>query len=127
MMDYTFDNIGKWVADLATKPKAAQFHTYARLVRDKERQEAERAILDKFNRNNARFGEKDVTIVNDDMAIVKYTSTKNETYYIPVVQDKHPSWWFQTFEGALLGAVSLLKTGSVDAAKYAGKLLEVEM
>jgi hypothetical protein len=124
-MEYNYDNIGQWVAELAEKPKMTQFHTYARVLRDRERQEAERAILDIFDRANAHHGAKDVTIVNNDMAIVKFTSTKSETHYIPVVQNKTPTWWFPTFEEALLGAISLLKTGDVDAAKYACKLMDI--
>lgn len=126
-MEYTLDNINQWVAELAEKPKITQFHTYARVERDKERQEAEKAIMDKFDKNNAYHGAKDVTIVNENMAIVTFTSTKGETHYIPVVQDKPATWWFSTFEGALLGAISFLKTGSADAAKYAGKVLDVAM
>jgi hypothetical protein len=124
-MVYAFDNIGQWVEELATKPKTTQFHTYARVMRDKERQDAERAILDMFDRANAHRGAKDVTIINNDMAIVTFTSTKRETHYIPIVQNKPSYVWFTTFEGALLGAISLLKTGDVDAAKYAAKILEV--
>ena len=126
-MEYTFDNIGQWVEELAAKPKMTQFHTYARVMRDKERQEAERAILDKFDKNNAWLGSKDVTIINDDMAIITFTSRKGETNYIPVVHKKPSHMWFTTFEGAMLGAISILKTGNVDAAKYAGKILNVEI
>lgn len=130
-MEYTFDNIGEWVADLAKKPKMTQFHTYVRVLLDKERQEAEKAILNKFDKNNAYHGAKDVVILNENMAIAIYTASsglmKGETKYIPVVQDKNPVWWFNTFEEALLGAISILKTGDVDAAKYAAKLLEVEV
>ena len=127
-MEYTFDNIGEWVAELAEKPKMTQFHTYARVVRDLERQETERAILAQFDKNNAWFGAKAVTIINDDMAIITYTSCKkDETHYIPVVHGKCHYMWFTTFEGALLGAISILKTGDVNAAKYAAKILEVEI
>ena len=126
-MEYTYDNIEQWVTELAEKPKMTQFHTYARVVRDQERQEAERAILDKFDKNNSWFGSKEVTIINEDMAIITFKSTKNETHYIPVVQNKPSYVWFATFEGALLGAISIKKTGSVDAAKYAAKLLEVDV
>ena len=126
-MEYTYDNINQWVAELSEKPNITQLHTYARVVRDQERQEAERAILDKFDKNNSWLGSKEVTIINEDMAIITFKSTKNETYYIPVVQNKPSYVWFTTFEGALLGAISILKTGETDAAKYAGKVLEVEM
>ena len=126
-MQYTFDNINQWVEDLTTKPKAPQFHTYARVVRDNERQKAEMDIVNTFDKNNNYHGTKIVTVMNDDMAIVTYTSTKNETYYIPVVQNKASYVWFTTFEGAVLGAISILKTGDVDAAKYAGKILEVAL
>lgn len=125
-MEYTLDNIGEWIRELSTKPKMTQFHTYARVMRDKERQDAERAILDKFN-DAYRTGYKDVTIINDDMAIITFRSTKNETHYIPVVNSKPSYVWFTTFEGALLGAISILKTGDVDAAKYAGKIFDIEM
>lgn len=125
-MEYNYDNIGQWVADLAEKPKMTQYHTYARVIRDKERQDAERAILDKFD-NSLMHGAKDVTIINDDIAIVTFTSTKNETYYVPVVKGKPTHQWFTTFESALLGALSFLKTGSMDAAKYAAKVLDVEI
>ena len=104
-----------------------QFHTYARVIRDQERQESERAILDKFDKNNSWFGAKEVTIINEDLAIITFKSTKNETHYIPVVQNKPSYVWFTTFEGAMLGAISTLKIGDVDAAKYAGKILEVTM
>lgn len=130
-MEYTFDNIGQWVAELAEKPKMTQFHTYARVVRDQERQEAERAILDKFDKNNAYHGAKDVVMLNEDMALVIYTAssglTKGETKYIPVVKGKPSIWWFTTFESALIGAISILKTGDAEAAKYAAKVLEVEI
>ena len=130
-MEYTFDNINQWVADLAEKPKMTQFHTYARVMRDKERQEAEKVILDKFDKNNTYHGAKSVTIINEDIAIIEFTSSvslnKGETHYIPVVKEKTASWWFATFEAALLAAIGILKTGNVDAAKYAAKLLEVEM
>lgn len=126
-MEYTFDNIGQWVEELATKPKITQFHTYARVVRDQERQEAERIILDKFDKNNTWHGSKDVTIINNDIGIVTFKSTKNEMYHIPVVQGNPSYVWFTTFEGAILAAISILKTGCVDAAKYAGKILGVEM
>ncbi len=127
-MDYTFDNIGEWVADLATKTKATQFHTYARILRDKERQGAQQAILNKANSDYMR-GAKDVVILNDDMAIIAFTpfdAQNNQTRYMPVVQDKPAVYWFTTFEGALLGAISILKTGDPEAAKYAAKVLEVE-
>lgn len=125
-MEYTFDNIGEWVANLATKPKAAQFRTYAQVERDNERGRAAQAILNKFDPRNNHHGAKDVTIINDDMAIVTFTDLKSKTYYIPVVGDTS-HLWFSTFEGALLGALSLLKTGGYEAAKYAGKVLDVDM
>lgn len=126
-MEYTFDNIGEWVAELATKPKVTQFYTYARTLRDKERQEAERAILDKFDKNNTWVGSKDVTVINDDMAIITFASIKGETYYIPVIHGIPSHMWFYTFEGALLGAISILKTGATEAARYAAKVLDVEI
>jgi hypothetical protein len=126
-MEYTFENINKWVEELAEKPKMTQFHTYARVLRDKERQEAEKIILDKFDKNNAHHGAKSVTIVNDDMAIVTFNSTKGDTHYIPVVQNKPAIWWFETFEQAIIGAISLLKTDGIEAAKYAGKILDVKI
>jgi hypothetical protein len=44
-------------------------------------------------------------------------------YFVPVVRGEPQSYSFPTFECALLGAISLLKTGHGDAAKYAGKIL----
>ena len=126
-MEYTLDNIGQWVAELAEKPKITQFHTYARILRDKERQEAEKAILDKFDKNNAWFGAKDVTIINDSIAVITFTSRKSETHYIPVVHGNPSNMWFKTFEGAMLGTISILKTGDPEAAQYAAKLLDVEV
>ena len=124
-MAYDFDNIDEWVAELAEKPRIAQVHTYARVVRDKEREDAERAILDKFDKNNARHGAKSVTIINEEMAVITFSSTKNETYHIPVVNGKPASYWFATFEEAILGAISLLKTDGIDAARYAAKVLDI--
>ena len=127
-MGYTYDNIGQWVDDLAQRPKIYQFQTYARLMRDKERRDAERAILDHFDQYNMHRGTKEATIINEDMAIVKYVSlATNDTHYIPVVQNKAAHYWFKTFESALLAAISILRTGNTDAAKYAGKILEVDM
>lgn len=127
-MEYTIDNINQWVAELSEKPKITQFLTYAQVVRDEERRNAEKVILHAFVKNDGYHpGAKDVTIINDDMAIITFTSTKNETHYVPIVNGKASYVWFNTFEGALLGAISILKTGNVDAVKYAGKLLEVEM
>ena len=125
-MEYTFDNICQWVEELAEKPKMTQFHTYARLMRDKERQDAERAILEKANSDYMR-GNKEVTILNNDMAIIAYTKHGEETRYMPVVQDRPAVYWFATFEGAMLGAISLLKNGDVRAATYAAKVLDVDV
>ena len=125
-MKYTFDNIGQWVEELAEKPKITQFHTYARVVRDQERQEAECAILEKAN-SGYMHGNKEVTIINDDMAIIAYAKYGEETRYMPVVKDKPAVYWFTTFEGAMLGAISLLKSGDVRAATYAAKVLEVDV
>jgi hypothetical protein len=94
-------------------------------MRDKERQDAEQAILSMFSESH--HGCKSVTIINDDMAIVTYTSLKKETLHIPVVKGKLSYTWFTTFEGAMLGAISILTTGDVYAAKYAGKVLDVNL
>ena len=126
-MSYTFDNIDEWVADLGTKSKATQFHAYARLERDKERNAAIQGVINRFDPNNRHHGAKEVVIINDDMAIVTFTATKGDVHYIPVVKDHHSVNWFTTFEGAIIGALSLLKTGDVSAAKYAGKVLDIEL
>jgi hypothetical protein len=126
-MSYTFENIDQWVANLAEKPKASQFHTYARLLRDKERQDAVAIILDRFDKDHRMHGTKEVTILNSDMAIVSFTDREGKTSHIPIVTDHAPTWWFTTFEGAVIGAISLLKTGDIETSRYACKLLDVEI
>lgn len=126
-MSYTFDTIGQWVEELASKPKIAQFRVYAQTLRDKERTQLERDIINKFDNKNSHLGGKDVSIVNDEISIVIYTPFKGKVKYVPVVNGIPSIWWFESFDSALLGALSIKNTGDPEAAKYAGKILEVEM
>lgn len=125
-MEYGLENIAQWVSELAKKPKVTQFHTYARVMRDKERQEKESEIIKTACHENMH-GNKEVFTINDDMAIVAFTPINGKTSYIPVVKGKVPVYWISTFEGAIVAALSLLKTDGIEAAKYAGKLLNVKL
>ena len=125
-MSYTLDNINEWVDVLRTKPKFSQFRTYSIVAAHNDRQKREQSILEALHVAD-RIGGKVVSLVGNDMAVVELIDHTNKmTYFIPYVDGiTHSTEWFLTFDQALLAAISMKYTGSVDGGKFAAKMLEV--
>lgn len=125
-MSYTLDNISDWVNVLKTKPRFSQFRTYSIVAAHNELQKKEQSILEVLHIAD-RIGGKLVHLVGDDMAVVEFIDHANKmTYFIPYVDGMtHSTEWFLTFDRALLAAVSLKYTSSVEGGRFAAKMLEV--
>lgn len=125
-MSYTIDNISEWVDVLKTKPRYSQFRVYNLVLSEQEKQDRQNAILKELHLDD-RIGGKFVYFVGDDLAVVQYVdSTRRMDYFIPYAENhKQPSEWFLTFDRALLAAISLKYTGSVEGGRFSAKMLEV--
>lgn len=127
MKEYTLENISEWMKDLESKSKFSQFRVYSILSRHDENCVKQNHIIESAGLNN-RFGGKQVHCVSEDLAVIEYQDSRSkETYFIPYVEDHpHSSEWFVSFDRALLAAISLKYTHSVDGGKFAAKMLEVK-
>lgn len=123
-MSYTPDNISQWIEDLSTKSPYVQYRAYCAVDSVNNFNKFKDFIIECCGLKD-RLGCKDVTVINDDLAIVHYTDTKNQNYYIPYVDGHKSCEWFLSFDFALLAALSLKHTSDTTAATYAAKVLEV--
>lgn len=123
-MSYTLENIREWTYELSKNSSFVQYRAYCIIEIHNDRRKQEEEILRVCGLSD-RIGGKQVTIIKEDLAVVCYTDTKNNIYYIPYSSGKPSFEWFRNFESALLAAVCLQQTGLTDAVKYAAKILEV--
>ena len=123
-MSYTLDNISEWVKDLSTKSSFVQYRAYCLVDSVNNLNKFKNDIIDWCGLKD-RPGCKEVTVISDELAIVQYTDTKNQNYYIPYVEGHKSCEWFLSFDFALLAALSLKHTGDTAATTYAARVLEV--
>lgn len=121
-MTYTIDNINEFFEDLMNRPNAKfnMLHVYGAYKRECERIKKEQEI-EKAYKNTADYS--NVFIVNDDIAIVELHGYGNITGYCAHVNNRIAHYVWNTFEEALLAAVSIKLTGREDATEWMWKLV----
>lgn len=121
-MTYNFDNINEFFEDLMNG-KNAKFNmlrVYGAYERECERIKKEQEIK-KVYKNTADY--RNVFIVNDDIAIVELHEYGNITGYCAHVNNRKADYVWNTFEEALLAAVSIKIAGNEDATEWMWKLV----
>jgi hypothetical protein len=121
---YSLENINDWVSDLATKSNITKFRTYAMVLREQERMQAESAILSRPRwKNNGRCCYS-AQIIFEDMAIITEMQGGAVVGYYASVGDYDSCYRFMEFDEALLCALSIKYTGDENATGYMAKLLK---
>ena len=121
-MTYTIDNINEFFENLMNRPNA-QIHMwgiYGIIERENERKKKIAKIIEQYNYPNYYY---DVTLINDNIAIVTEMKSGEVTGYYAHVDGKKSHYLLPTFEQALLCAVSIKLTGSEDATEWMWKLV----
>lgn len=121
-MTYNFDNINEFFEDLMNKPNAKinMLRVYGAYERECEENKRKQEI-EKVYGNTANYCE--VYIVNSDIAIVELKDYGRITGYCAHVNNKKAYYVWNTFEEALLCAVSIKLTGREDATEWMWKLV----
>lgn len=121
-MTYTIDNINEFFENLMNKPNAKvnMLHVYEAYERECEENKKKQEI-EKVYKNTADY--RNVFIVNDDIAIVELHEYGNITGYCAHVNNRKANYVWNTFEKALLCAVSIKLTGREDATEWMWKLV----
>lgn len=120
MKEYNFDNINEFFEELMNKPNAKinMLHVYGAYERECERIKREQEILDNFNYPKWYNHNTHVAyIVNNNIAIIEELRDNKTVGYFSFVNNKKSNICWATFEQALLCAISILMTGSEDAAE----------
>lgn len=123
MKEYNFDNINEFFEDLMNKPNAKfnMLRVYGVYERECEENSKEEEIRKqyKFTAPQLKLNPK---IINDNIAIIELKD-KNYVGYIAHVNGKKSDYLWNTFEEALLCAVSIKLTGREDATEWMWKLV----
>ena len=117
-MTYNFDNINEFFEDLMNG-KNAKFNmlrVYGAYERECEKIKKEQEIKEQYKNVSDCC---QVYIVSDDIAIIKVQPIG----YLAHVNNRRRCCVWDTFEQALLGAVSIKLTGCEDATEWMWKLV----
>lgn len=121
---YGLDNINDWVEDLASKSNIAKLRTYAMVLREQERMQAEQKILSRPRwKNNGRCCYS-AQIISEDIAIITEMQGGMVIGYYASVGEYDSCYRFMDFDEALLCAISIKHTGEENATAYMAKLLK---
>lgn len=121
-MAYNFDNINEFFEDLMNG-KNAKFNMMCVYGAYKREGEIEKRIDDIREKYKLTSNYCDVYIINEDIAIVELQDYGKIIGYCAHVNDKKADCTWDTFEQALLCAVSIKLTGSEDATEWMWKLV----
>ena len=118
MKEYTIDNINEFFEDLMNKPDAKfnMLRVYGAYKRECEKNKKKQEIEEQY-KNVIDCCQ--VYIVSNDIAIIKIQPNG----YLAHVNNRRRCCVWDTFEQALLGAVSIKLTGSEDATEWMWKLV----
>lgn len=121
-MTYTIDNINEFFENLMNLPNAQirMWGTYGIIKRENERNKKIAKIIEQYNYPSYYY---DVTLINDNIAIVTEMKSGEVTGYYAHVDGKKSHYLWPTFEQALLCAVSIKLTGSEEATEWMWKLV----
>lgn len=121
-MIYTIDNINEFFEDLMNG-KNAKFNMLCVYGAYKREGEIEKRIDDIREKYKLTSNYCDVYIINEDIAIVELQDYGKIIGYCAHVNDKKSHYIWNTFEQALLCAVSIKLTGREDATEWMWKLV----
>ena len=122
MKEYNFDNINEFFEDLMNG-KNAKFNMLCVYGAYKREGELEKRIDNIREKYKLTSNYCDVYIINEDIAIVELQDYGRITGYCAYVNDKKACYVWNTFEQALLSAVSIKLTGREDATEWMWKLV----
>ena len=121
-MTYNLGNINEFFEDLMSG-KNAKFNMLCVYGAYKREGEIEKRIDDIREKYKLTSNYCDVYIINEDIAIVELQDYGRITGYCAYVNDKKACYVWNTFEQALLSAVSIKLTGREDATEWMWKLV----
>lgn len=121
-MTYNLGNINEFFEDLMSG-KNAKFNMLCVYGAYKREGEIEKRIDDIREKYKLTSNYCDVYIINEDIAIVELQDYGRITGYCAYVNDKKSHYIWNTFEQALLCAVSIKLTGREDATEWMWKLV----
>lgn len=122
MKEYTIDNINEFFEDLMNKPNA-KFNMMRIYGAYKREGEIEKRIDDIREKYKLTSNYCEVYIINEDIAIVELQDCGRVSGYCAHVNNKKAVYVWNTFEQALLCAVSIKLTGREDATEWMWKLV----
>lgn len=122
MKEYTIDNINEFFEDLMNG-KNAKFNMLRVYGAYKREGEIEKQIDDIREKYKLTSNYCNIYIINEDIAIVELQDYGRITGYCAHVNGKKSCYVWNTFEMALLCAVSIKLTGREDATEWMWKLV----
>ena len=119
--EYTIDNIHEFyeAMDKSLNPNVRKMMVYAWYARDKERKEKESEVAQQY-KHGAYFAH----MVSDNIFIVEEVKGADTLGYFAYVNGYKSSYIWDTFDEALLCALSIKYTGREDCTGYLLKLLK---
>lgn len=125
MKEYNFDNINEFFEDLMNKPNAKlhMLTVYSVYERECERVKQQQEIESQYNHDRSGYNYI-AHILTDDIAIVEQQEKGTTKGYYAHVNGQKTFDFAETFEQALLKAISIKITGEADAGWWMWRLLK---
>lgn len=120
-MEYNFDNINEFFEDLMNKPKINKLRVYEGYRRECEKVKQKQEIESQYGWSGYNYV---AHILTDDIAIVEERDKEETKRYYAHVNGEITYYCAETFEQALLIAISVKMTGEADAGWWMWKLLK---
>lgn len=119
--EYTLDNIHEFYEEMENSfnPKIRKMMVYAGYMRDKERKEKENEVAQHY-----KHGTYFAHMVSDDIFIVEEVRGADTLGYYAYIGEYKSDYMWNTFDEALLCALSIKYTGREDATYYLLKMLK---
>lgn len=123
MKEYTFDNIQEFYdkMDKSVNSKMLKMRVYGSYIEVLKKREKEKTITKVYDRPGcAHFAH----LISEDIAIVEQVKGTETQGYFAHVNNKPSHYIWETFDEALLCALSIKHTGNEQATDYLKKLLK---